>query len=251
MRAQDAGGGLPIGGKRARILRRLSLMSDADRKPGFQGLISRHRGVLALCAVLLAIPTVGVIYSPTLYRLFCAATGYGGTISRPTTTSAVPEAVAGETFTVSFDSNVAPGLDWAFHPEQKSVKVEVGKPTTIYYYAKNLSDKPVVAHAVFNVTPYQVAPYFFKIQCFCFTDEKLAPGEEARMPVLFYLDKELLKDDQAKALKRVTLSYTFYGQGDDPDRIADARNLGAGSADEAATIEGGGRTEFANDAPRK
>jgi cytochrome c oxidase assembly protein subunit 11 len=225
-------------------------MSRADQKSGYLGVFVRDWGVLALCVFLLGLPTVGVIYSPTLYRLFCAATGYNGATQRATTT-AKPQAVAGETFTVGFDANVAPGLKWEFRPEQQSVQVEVGKPVTIYYYAKNLSDKPVVAHAVFNVTPYQVAPYFFKIQCFCFTDEKLGPGEEAHMPVLFYLDKEMLKDNQAMALKRVTLSYTFYGQGDEPGKIADARDLSAGSTKEAATIDSGAQTEFTNDAPRK
>jgi cytochrome c oxidase assembly protein subunit 11 len=131
------------------------------------------------------------------------------------------------------------------------VKVKVGEPVTIYYYAKNNTDKPVVAHAVFNVTPFQVAPYFFKIQCFCFTDEKLAPGEEADMPVLFYLDSSMLDDSQAMALKRVTLSYTFYAQGDDPKKIADARELSAGSDAEATAIDSGAHSSFTNDAPRR
>ncbi len=210
----------------------------------------RYRNTIILCAVLLALPTAGVIYSPTLYRLFCAATGYGGTTRRAIITSAPTSVVENEKVTVSFDANVANGLAWYFYPEEPQVTVAIGEPTTIYYIAKNVSDKPVVAHAVFNVTPFQVAPYFFKIQCFCFSDEKLAPGETARMPVVFYLDKSILDDKQAMALRRVTLSYTFYREGDDPDQIAEARDLRAGSAEESAAAAKGVTSGFVNDAPR-
>lgn len=213
----------------------------AKRKPS-------HRGALILCACLLGVATTGVIYSPTLYRLFCAATGYGGTVRIAAASD--PTEATGETMQVSFDANVGGDLNWEFRPEQRQVTAEIGKPMTIYYYAKNLSDEPVVAHAVFNVTPFLVAPYFFKIQCFCFTDETLGPGESARMPVLFYLDKHLLEDKQALAIRRVTLSYTFYKQGDEPERLAAARNLNAGSTLEDAAIKRGGAAEFANDAPR-
>lgn len=210
-----------------------------------------HRAVLLLCAGLLALATAGVVYSPTLYRLFCAATGYGGTVRRAAVDAPPVEKVAGETVKVSFDGNVADGLNWEFRPEQREVTVEIGEPTTIYYYAKNLSDRPVVAHAVFNVSPFQVAPYFFKIECFCFTDEKLGPGESARMPVVFYLDKHVLQDKEAMALRRATLSYTFYKQGDDPDRIAAARDLAAGSEEKDAEVARGDAVEFDNDAPRR
>ncbi len=212
-----------------------------------------HRGALILCGALLALTTTGVIYSPTLYRLFCAATGYGGTVRVAAVGAAAAEAATtaeAETVEVSFDANVGGSLNWEFRPEQRQVTAEIGKPTTIYYYAKNLSDRPVVAHAVFNVTPFQVAPYFFKIQCFCFTDEKLEPGQSARMPVLFYLDKHLLQDKQALALRRVTLSYTFYKQGEEPARLAAARDLATGSEEEASAIAQGGAADFANDAPR-
>jgi cytochrome c oxidase assembly protein subunit 11 len=159
-----------------------------------------------------------------------------------------PAEATGETMQVSFDANVGGDLNWEFRPEQRQVTAEIGKPMTIYYDAKNLSDEPIVAHAVFNVSPFLVAPYFFKIQCFCFTDEELGPGESARMPVLFYLDKHLLEDKQALAIRRVTLSYTFYKQGD--DHLAAARNLSAGSELEDGAISSGGAAEFANDAPR-
>jgi cytochrome c oxidase assembly protein subunit 11 len=209
-----------------------------------------HRSVLVLCVALLAIATGGVIYSPTLYQLFCAATGYNGTVQRATAATPAERASTGRTFKISFDSNVAGGLDWEFRPEQSSVEVEIGEPTTITYYAKNRSDEPVVAHAVFNVTPFQVAPYFFKIECFCFIDEKLGPGESAEMPVVFYLDKQILEDKEAMALRRATLSYTFYEQGDEPGRLEAARDLKAGSEEKAEAIATGSVAAFDNDAPR-
>lgn len=212
----------------------------------------RHSGVLLLCACLLGVTTTGVIYSPTLYQLFCAATGYNGTVRRAATVTPVKEAHPdkAQKFTVLFDANTGGGLNWEFKPEQPQVVVEVGKPTTIYYDAKNLSDKPVVGRAVFNVTPFQVAPYFFKIQCFCFTDERLGPGESARMPVVFYLDQDMLEDKEAMALRRVTLSYTFYPQDYDPAQVAEARDLKKGSDDTSAAIARGDPVQFDNDAPR-
>jgi cytochrome c oxidase assembly protein subunit 11 len=209
-----------------------------------------RRSALLLCAGLIGLATTGVIYSPTLYRLFCEVTGYGGTVRRAAAATAPAESAATATIKVSFDGNVAGGLDWEFRPEQREVTAEIGKPQTIYYYAKNLTDKPIAAHAVFNVTPYQVAPYFFKIQCFCFTDEKLGPGESARMPVVFYLDKHIVEDSDAMALRRVTLSYTFYRQGEGPEAVAEARDLNAGSSETEEAIAAGEELEFANDAPR-
>jgi cytochrome c oxidase assembly protein subunit 11 len=209
-----------------------------------------RRSALLLCAGLIGLATAGVVYSPTLYRLFCEVTGYGGTVRRAAAATVPAQAAAGEMIRVSFDANVADGLNWEFRPEQSEVVATIGTPQTVYYLARNLSDKPVAAQAVFNVTPYQAAPYFFKIECFCFTEEKLEPGESARMPVVFYFDKAILHDSDAKALRRVTLSYTFYKQGEGAEAIAAARDLAGGSSDQAGAIREGGELEFANDAPR-
>ncbi len=201
--------------------------------------------------VMVAIMVGLVSYSPTLYRLFCAATGYGGTVRRAPAPDSQPTAgLPTEAFTVLFDSNVAPGLNWEFRPEQTQVDVQVGVPTQISYYAKNLSDHPVVAHAVFNVSPYSVAPYFYKIQCFCFTDEKLQPGEEAHMPVVFYIDQTVMQDPEARALRRVTLSYTFYAQDSAPGDLDATRSLSAGSDAEAVDVKKDQPLHFDNDAPR-
>lgn len=191
-----------------------------------------------------------VSYAPTLYRLFCQATGYGGTIQRAEVVEA--SGASDQTVTVHFDANVHPGLDWEFRPEQLQVTTHFGEPTKVYYYAKNNTDETVVARAVFNVTPYQVAPYFFKIQCFCFTEERLEPGESARMPLVFYVDEQMLKDKNTKDLHNVTLSYTFFKQDNlTPEQVQAARDLGAGSEALDNSLQEGGVEGFDNDAPRR
>src|SRR3546814_876668 len=152
---------------------------------------------------LMALMSGLVVYSPTLYRMFCDLTGFGGTVQR----AAAPQparAATNETVTVFFDANVAPDLPWEFRPEQRKVEARFGEPTRVNYYARNNSDATVVARATFNVTPYKAAPYFFKIECFCFTEEKLGPGESAQMPLVLYVDEQILKDPNAKEVDRMS-----------------------------------------------
>lgn len=207
--------------------------------------------VLAFSGTILAIMTGLVIYSPTLYQMFCDLTGYGGTVQRAVAKQ--PDATpSNETITVAFDANVAPGLPWEFRPEQRKVETRFGEPTKVYYYAKNNSDETVVARATFNVTPYQAAPYFFKIECFCFTEEKLGPGESARMPLVLYVDEEMLKDENSKMFDNLTLSYTFFRQKDlSQDEIEAARDLKAGSDATDSKLQSADTVEFENDAPRR
>jgi len=206
--------------------------------------------LLALQVTVLAVMIGLVSYSPTLYRLFCEATGYGGTINRAE--ASLTPATSGRTVTVRFDANVAPGLDWEFAPGQRTVEARIGEPTKAYYTARNTSDETIVAHATFNVTPYQLAPYFFKIECFCFTEERLGPGESATMPLVFYLDEEMLNDKDAADISTVTLSYTFFRQtGLTPEEIAAARDLAAESVTLDARLAEEGTASFANDAPRQ
>ncbi len=169
----------------------------------------RRGKLLTLAAAGLAIAVmVGLVsYSPTLYRLFCSVTGYGGTVQQA---KAVTFGISRRTVVVRFDTNVAPGLDWEFKPLQAEVTTHLGEPTEVYFYSKNLSDEPVVARAVYNVTPFKVGPYFTKTQCFCFTNEVLKPGESARMPVVFYVDPKLAKDRNTSDVETITLSYTFF-----------------------------------------
>jgi cytochrome c oxidase assembly protein subunit 11 len=135
-------------------------------------------------------------------------TGFGGTTQRAEG-AAAPGAV-GKMMSVRFDANTAPGLGWAFKPERYTERVAVGAREMAFFTAKNLSDRPITGTATFNVTPSQAGQYFTKIQCFCFKEQTLQPGEEVRMPVIFYVDPKILDDDHAKDISEITLSYTFF-----------------------------------------
>lgn len=220
----------------------------APRRPGGR---RRNLAVVVLAALLVA-PMIGLVaYAPTLYRLFCAATGFGGTV-RQAAVAAPKMAADGERITVAFDANVAPGLPWEFRPLQHKVEVRLGETARIYFEAKNNADHATVGHATFNVTPYAAAPYFFKVQCFCFTDERLGPGESARMPVELFVDEAIRDDPNANTVHRITLSYTFFAQpnADASDATA-ARNLAAGSRRVDAKLQDDGAARFDNDAPRR
>ena len=205
--------------------------------------------LVASAGILLSM-TALVAYSPTLYRMFCDLTGYGGTVQRSVGIGQTQP--SNETVKVFFDANVAPGLPWEFRPEQRSVETKFGQPTKVYYYAKNNSNETIVARATFNVTPYQTAPFFFKIECFCFTEEKLGPGESARMPLVLYLDEQMMKDEDARMFREVTLSYTFFKQkGLSTEQIESARDLSKGSEETDANLNDSSTVGFDNDAPRR
>ena len=212
---------------------------------------AKNLRVLALAGTLLAVMSGLVVYSPTLYRMFCDLTGFGGTVQRAT----APQPAAGatdETVTVYFDANVAPGLPWDFRPEQRKVETRLGEPTRVNYFARNNSNETVVARATFNVTPFKTAPYFFKIECFCFTEEKLGPGESARMPLVLYVDEQLLKDPNTIGVRDITLSYTFFRQADlSPEDVEAARDLKVGSDAIDTKLKRTEPIEFENDAPRR
>lgn len=210
--------------------------------------------VLLLASALVVVMGGLVSYAPTLYRAFCAATGFGGTVQRATADTARPAltSASDETVTVFFDANVAPGLDWEFRPERRAVQTRIGQPARVYYHAKNISDETVVARATFNVTPYKAAPYFFKIECFCFTEERLGPGESARMPIELYIDEQLLKDPNTSGVRQITLSYTFFEQpGLSPEAVNAARDLKSGSRRLDAALQRGETVGYDNDAPQR
>ncbi len=142
-----------------------------------------------------------------LYRMFCAATGYGGTTQ---TADRAPASRGLRRISVRFDANVAPGLNWRFAPETAEILVRPGETTTVFFRAKNLSDQPTTAQARFNVTPDQAGAWFDKISCFCFSEQKLGPHEEAEWPVVFFLDPKLEQDETMAAVDALTLSYTFF-----------------------------------------
>jgi len=175
--------------------------------------------VVAPCLVVIGIMLGIVAYSPTLYRLFCAATGFGGTTQRVDADSA---AVSDRTVTVEFDSNVAPGLPWRFEPEQREVNVHLGQQKLVFFAAENLSNQAIVGHATFNVTPERIGAYFDKIQCFCFSDERLDAHEKVDMPVVFFVDPAMAGNPETRSVNTITLSYTFFrsAKPDDPKDLS-------------------------------
>jgi cytochrome c oxidase assembly protein subunit 11 len=173
---------------------------DRDRR--------NRRTMVTMAGVGLAMLGLGFASVP-LYRIFCERTGFGGTTQRAEASTHVRVAT-GHTMSIRFDSNVQPGMPWTFHPEHPTDTVTVGAKDMAIFIAKNMSDRPVTGTASFNVTPTQAGAYFTKIQCFCFTEQTLQPGEEVRMPVLYYVDPKILDDPDNKDTQQITLSYTFY-----------------------------------------
>jgi cytochrome c oxidase assembly protein subunit 11 len=172
--------------------------------------LAARNGRTAALAALLVAAMVGLAFaSVPLYRLFCQVTGFGGTPLRAEQVDSSLKAT-GKLIYVRFDANTNSALPWAFEPEQHRERVAVGARDMAFYTAKNLSDKPVTGTATFNVTPVQAGQYFTKIQCFCFTEQTLKPGEEMRMPVIFFVDPKILDDPEASKIEEITLSYTFY-----------------------------------------
>ncbi|MEA3542849.1 MAG: cytochrome c oxidase assembly protein [Pseudomonadota bacterium] len=168
---------------------------------------NRHTFV-AMLGVGLAMLALGFASVP-LYRIFCQQTGFNGTTQRADAGVTVQQAT-GHRLSIRFDSNVQPGMPWQFKPEHPTQTVTVGAKSMAIFVAKNMSDRPVTGTASFNVTPTQAGAYFTKIQCFCFTQQTLQPGQEVRMPVLYYVDPKILADPDNKDTQEITLSYTFY-----------------------------------------
>lgn len=146
--------------------------------------------------------------SVPLYRLFCQVTGYAGTPKTENVTAST--GVVEQTVTVQFDANVNSDLPWRFKPADRGLEVRLGEERLTHYVAVNLSDQPVTGTATFNVAPDGAAQYFSKLECFCFTEQTLAPGQEVTMPVLFYVDAAMADDIDARDIRKITLSYTFY-----------------------------------------
>lgn len=166
----------------------------------------KFRTVIVLAGIVAAMLTL-VGFSVPLYRLFCAATGYNGTTQRVADDAGK---ISPRVVIVQFSTSVAPNLPWRFEPVQRSVKVHLGEEKLVYFSATNTGTTPIIGHATFNVTPPKIGLYFDKIQCFCFSDERLAPGKTAIMPVDFFVDPALDKDPDAKDVNTITLSYTFF-----------------------------------------
>jgi cytochrome c oxidase assembly protein subunit 11 len=163
--------------------------------------------VAAACGVFVA-GMVGMAYAAVpFYDWFCRTTGFGG---RTQVATSAPAHVLGRTITVRFDANVTGGLPWKFVPEQNSIEVRIGEVVTVNYRATNQSARATFGQAAYNVTPPTVGAYFQKINCFCFTEQTLGPGETREMAVVFYVDPALTKDWEQDDLNSITLSYSFY-----------------------------------------
>jgi cytochrome c oxidase assembly protein subunit 11 len=155
-----------------------------------------------------ALGMLGLSYaSVPLYRLFCQATGFGGT---PQRAEAAPENISGRTITIRFDANTAPSLAWTFNAAQLEMKVKPGEQAMAFYRATNTSTRDLTGSAVFNVTPDSAGAYFNKIQCFCFTEQTLRAGETVDLPVVFFVDPAIAEDADTRSIDTITLSYTFY-----------------------------------------
>lgn len=163
---------------------------------------------IALLCAGVAVGMVGLSYAAVpLYQIFCQVTGYGGTTNRADAASA---SVLDRQITIRFDGNVSKDIPWDFKPVSEPVTLKVGETGLAFYEAYNNSDKPIVGTATFNVTPQQAGYYFNKIECFCFTEQRLEPGQRVDMPVTFFIDPEIADDPQLDSIKTITLSYTFF-----------------------------------------
>ena len=174
--------------------------------------------IAASCGAVVAL-MVGAAYAAVpLYNWFCRQTGYGGTTQ---VAEKPPSQLIDRTIAIRFDSNVAPGLPWRFEPEQNEVKVKLGQVATVRYKVINETARAITAQASYNVSPPQVGAYFTKINCFCFTQQTMKPGETREMTVVFYVDPSLDKDSDQADLNTITLSYTFYRQPDAERPVAE------------------------------
>jgi cytochrome c oxidase assembly protein subunit 11 len=175
--------------------------------PSHDPQIGRRNKRVGLIALGVVAAMVGLAYaSVPLYQLFCQVTGYGGTTQVATD---APKGVIDRTMTVRFDSTVANDLSWKVTPAA-SITDNIGRVDTVNYVATNLSDKPITGQAIFNVTPEEAGIYFNKIECFCFTEQTLQPGETVDMPIVFFVDPELDDNQELDTIREITLSYTFY-----------------------------------------
>lgn len=190
------------------------------------GLARRHRRVGLWAAAGAAVMLSAAFAAVPLYRMFCQTTGYAGT---PRTATQAPDVVLDRTVVVRFDANVNPGLAWTVTPVEATKTVKFGETALAYFRATNTSSKPIVGTSSFNVAPDQVGGYFNKLECFCFTEQLLAPGQSLDMPVRFFVDPAMASDKDTQHYGTITLSYTFYPVDHPKSRAAAVQVGGKGS----------------------
>jgi cytochrome c oxidase assembly protein subunit 11 len=175
--------------------------------------------VAAACGAFVAV-MVGMSFAAVpLYDWFCRATGFGGTTQ---VAAAAPTAISERRVTVRFDANVGRGLPWRFEPDQTSLDVRLGEVVTAFYRITNQSAREIVGQAAYNVTPPTAGGHFSKLECFCFTEQRLAPGETRDMPVVFFVEPALADDPEMRDLNTITLSYTFFPVRE-PGKVAEVK----------------------------
>jgi cytochrome c oxidase assembly protein subunit 11 len=185
-----------------------------------------RNGRLALMLALVVAGMVGLSYAAVpLYQLFCQVTGFGGTTQRA---ERAPDTVTDTLVTVRFDANTAPNLNWSFQPVSRQITLKIGENELAFYRVKNLSDRALTGTATFNVTPEIAGSYFNKIQCFCFEEQRLEPGESMEMPVSFFVDPSILDDPDANKVREITLSYTFFPLAGANSNAANLAKTGSG-----------------------
>jgi len=186
--------------------------------------LTRDAVVASICGFVVVF-MVGASYAAVpFYDWFCRATGFNGTTQ--VATSAPSDAPLQRKISVRFDANVGPGLPWKFEPEQNEIEVRIGEVVTVFYTVTNQAARTTTGVAAYNVAPLTVGAYFQKINCFCFTEQTMGPGEKREMPVVFYVDPALAKDSENDGLNTITLSYTFY-----PVRETAPKPVAAGEGD--------------------
>lgn len=178
--------------------------------------IEQQNAKVGILAFLGACSMLGLGYAAVpLYEMFCQVTGFGGTTQVASETDAqiaerLARSAGGEVRSIRFDASTGKDIPWLFKPQQTTDTVQIGIRDMAVYTARNDSDEPITGTATFNVEPEQTGKYFHKIQCFCFTEQTLQPGQEVQMPVLYYIDPAILDDENAKDVEQITLSYTFH-----------------------------------------
>jgi cytochrome c oxidase assembly protein subunit 11 len=193
-------------------------ISRQDQKPA-----SRRDLLIAFACGGVVATMVGASFAAVpLYSWFCRTTGFAGTTQRA---KAAPTQTLGRTITVRFDSNVGPGLPWQFEPERRTIDVKLGEVVTIYYKVINEAARVTIGQAAYNVSPPTTGIYFEKINCFCFTEQTLKPGEKRDMAVVFYVDPKLAKDSEQDGTNMITLSYTFYPAKELEQPVAESASL--------------------------
>jgi len=193
-----------------------------------EGQTRSNRTVAMVCVAVLA-GMLGMSYAAVpLYDMFCRVTGYGGTTQQTTQYS---QTILDRRVKVRFDANVAAGLPWQFHPIEREVTIRLGETKQVAYEAKNVFSRPTSGRASFNVTPPLAGAYFMKMECFCFTDTELAPGETLDMPVVFYIDPAILELPEMKDISTITLSYTFFSIDKDEAHASDTSGKAAPDTD--------------------